>query len=308
MKELWAANELLEDPAALERQFQADGYLFLRGVLDLDEVANLRRQIVDVLVDCGFATRVGDEAMWSGVDITPFGAHPVQLHGRHLWERFVQRPKIAAAIARVFGEPAYFLPMGQYQVAWPGKAGMGKKIHQDGYANPGIDFRTFWIPLMDIPEDVGGVAVVPRAHQRGPIKTSPPRNPYLSEDLFPQECWYRADYRAGDLLVFHGFTPHNGIPNRTQRLRLSVDLRAQAMSARRPHIGFVRGVVDDRIVLDQEGGERVQLTISPSTLVRTDEGARSAPLEDFIGRRVVVAAEGGEAVLLRWASSALETA
>ena len=39
------SNDHLADPAALEAAWRRDGYLFFRSVLDLDEVASVRRLI-----------------------------------------------------------------------------------------------------------------------------------------------------------------------------------------------------------------------------------------------------------------------
>lgn len=45
------------------------------------------------------------------------------------------------------------------------------------------------------------------------------------------DAWHTADYRAGDVLVFHSHMVHRALPNLTpDRLRLSVDYRYQARS------------------------------------------------------------------------------
>src|SRR5260370_34707807 len=45
--------------------------------------------------------------------------------------------------------------------------------------------------------------------------------------------WLTSDYHPGDVLVFHNLTLHWGLPNHSDRIRLSSDTRAQPGSAPR---------------------------------------------------------------------------
>jgi len=45
--------------------------------------------------------------------------------------------------------------------------------------------------------------------------------------------WLTASYRAGDALVFDCRTVHRALPNRSERVRLSLDVRAQPATTER---------------------------------------------------------------------------
>jgi ectoine hydroxylase-related dioxygenase (phytanoyl-CoA dioxygenase family) len=82
------------------------------------------------------------------------------------------------------------------------------------------DMLTSWVPLMDIPVSLGGLAVRPGGQLRPPA--------LLPRVLSPgQRGWATTDYRPGDVIVFHCLTPHAALPNSTGLLRLSGDFRWQ---------------------------------------------------------------------------------
>ena len=92
-------------------------------------------------------------------------------------------------------------------------------MHCD-YAVSGVqDMLTTWLPLMDIPPVLGGLAIRPGGHL-GTLQ-----RPHL---LSPAERhWATAHYHPGDVLLFHCLTPHAALPNNGTALRLSGDFRWQ---------------------------------------------------------------------------------
>jgi ectoine hydroxylase-related dioxygenase (phytanoyl-CoA dioxygenase family) len=81
------------------------------------------------------------------------------------------------------------------------------------------DMLTSWIPLMDIPVRVGGLAVQPGGHLAPPC---PPRP--LSP---PEPGWATTSYKPGDVVIFHCLTPRAAMPNTGSALRISGDFRWQ---------------------------------------------------------------------------------
>jgi ectoine hydroxylase-related dioxygenase (phytanoyl-CoA dioxygenase family) len=107
----------------------------------------------------------------------------------------------------VYPEPPYQITKGRY-------------IHQD-FAVAGVqDMLTTWLPLMDIPPQLGGLAVLPGSH------LGPPLRPKLLRA--DERGWATTDYRPGDVLLFHCLTSHAALPNHTDQLRISADFRWQA--------------------------------------------------------------------------------
>jgi ectoine hydroxylase-related dioxygenase (phytanoyl-CoA dioxygenase family) len=92
-------------------------------------------------------------------------------------------------------------------------------VHQD-YAVSGVqDMLTTWVPLMEIPVRLGGLAIRPGSH------LGPPQRPrVLGQD---ERGWATAHYQPGDALVFHCLTSHAALPNHGTSLRLSGDFRWQ---------------------------------------------------------------------------------
>jgi ectoine hydroxylase-related dioxygenase (phytanoyl-CoA dioxygenase family) len=96
---------------------------------------------------------------------------------------------------------------------------------------------------MDIDEHVGGLALAEGSHKRDL------RDHLVREDVYSSvfkdrkqrgipdeiifEPWLTSDYHSGDLLVFHNLMVHRALPNRSDRIRLSIDTRCQPAGDRR---------------------------------------------------------------------------
>lgn len=301
MRRLRTANELLHDRQALDARFEEDGYLFFRDVLDHDAVLQVRREMADLLVTRGYL-RAGDaEPLWTGADMSAFNHYPVELAERRVWERFVAQPRIAAFFEHLLGEPAHWLPIAEYRAAQP-HAFPGVR-HQDGFHNPGIPFRTAWIPLMDVDERIGGITLAARVHHRGCLHdyNDPPQFDIPAEAI-PEDAWHRADYHVGDVVVMHPFTPHVGGANTSDLVRMSIDVRFEAASAPRPVIGRVSAVGDASIsIVPDDGGAPVTLAVDDSTWIRKWIGKGDiVPLSAVEeGERMMVFAREGRALVVR---------
>jgi hypothetical protein len=281
MGELEVANADLDSPARLKQRLEDDGYLFLRGVLEPESVAWLRDGVLRVLERRGYVEPGSPDAVWTGKSLADFGTHPAELHDSGLWQSFVARPPVVVLFRKILGEEPRFLPWGQYRFTPPSSQPEPDPVrgrHQDGFYNRGIDFYTCWVPMGEIDESLGGLAVVPRMNKVGWIhdQTSPPSYP-IPADAVPIDAWLRADYSLGDLVVFHNHTPHSGLPNASSdRLRLSIDFRVQPVSADAPYVGVLTAVSPDFIAMDCVDGEAVKIAIDDGTYVRSYEpvGAR----------------------------------
>jgi hypothetical protein len=299
MKELQTSNHLLGDSEALGEAIRNEGYVFFRDVIDPTPVEHVKRGVMAWFESQGVVEVVDDEPRFVGGDPGEFGEHPPSLYDTHLWEWLAFRPELQRFQRRLFGENAHVLPMGEYQFTWPGRPDCLSRVHQDGPYNPGVDFVVEWIPLMPVPEDLGGLAIVPTAQSCGSLQPSfadtpdSPLIPFIPFDSFPEGSWHRSDYEPGDVLVFGPFTPHCGLPNQADRLRLSVDLRVQPVSSKRPCTGVVLAAEGDSVVIAADDGREVRLSVDNTTAM---------PLMDrksLIGRRVLAAADSGHATLIR---------
>jgi hypothetical protein len=129
----------------------------------------------------------------------------------------------------ILGPLAFVYPMKTPRTAYP-LVGGGQPIavHRDNRGGPWIqDMFTTWIALMDIPRELGGLAVLRGSHTYVPAGGVEVEN---AEELLVRDDdpnWVTTDYGSGDVLIFHCYTVHKGMPNKSDRVRLSVDNRWQ---------------------------------------------------------------------------------
>jgi hypothetical protein len=223
--EVRPANALLGDAGALRRRLAEDGYLFFRGLLPAAEVGAAADRVRAALRRGGWIDRRGnasdDRHALNPRDALGDPAFRVAI-ASPAFNRIPYLPALRGPVRMILGPGAFSYPSKVLRAIYPERppeVTRGRYVHQD-YAVSGVqDMLTTWVPLTDIPERLGGLAVRPGSH------LGPPRRPRL---LGPGERgWATTDYRAGDALVFHCLTWHAALPNRDITLRLSGDFRWQ---------------------------------------------------------------------------------
>jgi hypothetical protein len=230
MDELVDSSRLSGDHEALRRRVRSDGYVFLRGVVDPSAVREAEHAVVDALRRAGWVRAGGPPGRV--VPVPP--PHPTAQ--REAWadagyrqaassapfNRLPYLPGVRGLMQRVMGATAFSYPVKILRVVYPERmvsAHGGMQVHQD-YAVVGQqDMFTTWVPLMDVPRALGGLCVLPGGHLEGGRRPS----------TLPVDApgWRTADYRVGDVLVFHCLTYHAALPNTTGWIRLSADFRWQ---------------------------------------------------------------------------------
>jgi hypothetical protein len=223
--ELADSAGLVSDQDMLRRRLAADGYLFFRGVLPAGLVGEAGAAVTACLRSGGW---VDDRGIPS---VTPLAAGPrdaladpafrAAVTGA-AFNRLPYLPPLRSLVRRILGPEAFSYPVKVLRAVYPERPAartLGRYVHVD-YGVSGVqDMLTSWIPLMDIPAALGGLAVRPGGHLR------PPRPP---RPLSPAERgWATTSYRPGDVIIFHCLTPHAALPNTSPALRLSGDFRWQ---------------------------------------------------------------------------------
>jgi hypothetical protein len=219
--ELVESNDVAGDWKALRDRLRRDGYIFVRGLIDPSRVDQARDEALAALVAAG----------WCDRSSRPTGPlHPHEwtepgYRGFALSEavnRLVYEPGPQRLMGDLLGAGAFAYPVKVPRAVYPDALDprhKGRFVHQDYRVMGKQDLFTMWLPLEDIPPELGGLAVRPGSSRLGWSK--PTR-------LQPGAAgWVTASYRPGDALVFHCLTWHAALPNRTDRLRLSMDARWQ---------------------------------------------------------------------------------
>jgi hypothetical protein len=307
MKPLRSANDTIGDPARTAGRIEEDGYAFFEGVLDREAVGRLRRRYLDVLVDMGVVDPGAEEPIWNGADLSDFPLKIEALHEARVWEDFVAEPAIHDFFRRLLGVDPFWLPIVEYRVtppvpALPADPFIGR--HQDAFYNMGMECYTCWVPLMEIDERVGGLAVIPGLHRQGFFhdRNDPPQY-RIPPGALPPDRWHRSLYRPGDLVMFDKMTPHSGLPNTSDRFRLSMDVRVAPITGPLPVLGEVVRFTPQEVAIREPSGREVVLKVDEDTYCRWTSGKR-LPVDELIARlppgaRILASAEDGRAISLR---------
>lgn len=226
VRELADSASLAADPAALRQRLAQDGYLYFRRLLRPADVMVAADSVRAELALGGWTDpRSQPQEPQRAVVLRTSRSDPsyrAALASRGL-NRLAYLDPLRGTIRRILGPGAFCYPVKVLRVVYPespSAPARGRYVHQD-FAIAGVqDMLTTWLPLMDIPAQVGGLAVQPGSH------LDRPRRPRL---LGPDEAgWATTDYRPGDVLLYHCLTSHAALPNHSDQWRISADFRWQA--------------------------------------------------------------------------------
>ena len=267
--ELRRSDDIQEDRIALRQRFADDGYLFIPGFFDRDDVIEIRSEITSALekkgvLDPSYPSCEGVKR--EGADLS-FLIDPRKAvdymnsisKGIAPLRKLLYSGAIIEFFRMFFGEAVR-----HFDFTWVrtmGK-GPGTEPHCDivymGRGTPRV--CTSWIPYGDISYDIGGLMILENSHKQGKRLNS-----YLTRDV-DQYCvnrpeakkieggeipwkwngvlstnpaslrehlggrWLTMEYRMGDLLIFGLTTVHASLDNQTMFFRFSTDTRYQSAS------------------------------------------------------------------------------
>lgn len=167
-----------------------------------------------------------DTAMWHGPAVFDMLRCPDLLDlvegfiGPEIFSNPVQHVRIKAPESREARDPV------------TGALKMGAtNWHQDsGVILPhadGTQMLTVWFPLRQAGIEHGCLQVVPGSHRRGLMVHCPagPGGLEVPEHIGPRDGAVAIPMDPGDMLFIHKLTLHNSLPNRSEEIRISFDLR-----------------------------------------------------------------------------------
>jgi hypothetical protein len=298
-------NHLLDDHAALEAFYDDNGYLFFSGVLDPQSVGEAREAMLDIAADTFGLVEKGDmTARWTGQPYPAWSEELPIFSG--ISKRLIDYPANRTLLAKILGEKACMVPIVQYRLYPPN--GPVTMIHQDGFYSPGIqDYKPLWIPLVPCPREVGGLMVAVGQHKRGYFHNLAKPNPFpIPDSAIDPDSWATADYKPGDLLVVHPCSPHGGMPNTSDRLRVSFDTRVQSAANPSAFAASVMAVTADTVTVKAEDPAvgTVTLAVDADTYIRVRNRGKREDFGQFAeytepGMHIVVVRENGRAAMLR---------
>lgn len=259
--ELRNSMDILDDVVALRERMQEDGYLYLPGFLDREQVIEARREITRRLAAAGCLHPDHDpmEAVTRPDYQNSFRADiPKDNPSMH---RVLYEGRMIEFYDRFLGGPVRHYDFTWFRAVAPGEAHTTRPHCDIVYMGRGTkQLYTAWVPYSDITPEMGGLMI----HEGAKWKTDKLKH-YLERDV-DTYCangrhaaeiesgertwewdgslsknpvtlreklggrWLTAEFRMGDLLTFTMATVHTGLDNHSDRIRLSSDSRYQLAS------------------------------------------------------------------------------
>ncbi len=146
----------------------------------------------------------------------------------------ITHPAILDTVESVIGPEIMFHPQFNCQAKMPRETRSKIPWHQDlGFLRPEAEqtlMANFWIPLVDVTVENGCLEVIAGSHRsglkpHGPLPDYPsPEHGILMEHLPPGDR-LACPIRKGGAVLFQHKTLHRSFPNRTDRIRWSIDIR-----------------------------------------------------------------------------------
>jgi len=153
----------------------------------------------------------------------------------------LSNPRLLDAVESLVGPEIYLNPVHHVRMKLPEKA-FNEKLrgegqlgttawHQDnGVVTPDADptnMITVWFPLWDTPISSGPLQIVPKSHLSGLITHCPRHqvNVSIPPQLLDDKPMLSVPMKRGDALFLHKLTAHCSLPNRSDDIRWSFDLR-----------------------------------------------------------------------------------
>ncbi len=214
-------------PTVRER-FQEQGYYLARQVYSRDQIERLEHafdRIVQQLTGAGEDVN----ARWSGPEMDRLAAddtvvvhtHQVQQYSAR-WLRAMLHDPLLDVVEQLIG-PDIVLHHSKLFMKPPGR-GAPFPVHQDWSYFPTVrdTMIAAVIHVSDATDEMGCIRVHPGSHHIGRAEGSSGQGSGSFAEQYPLETAVPLEARAGDVVLFHYFTCHGSMPNRSQEVRKTV--------------------------------------------------------------------------------------
>jgi ectoine hydroxylase-related dioxygenase (phytanoyl-CoA dioxygenase family) len=254
-----APRSVPAQPSALRDAFEADGYLWLKGLLSRTDVLEFRRYVFEAFAGTGLIAPGTDPVEGIAASTEDEDARRrrlMEIVRSAAFEAFCLSPKLWRFMDDFVGGLSYLHKRKLLRLTRPGQM-FSTPAHYDlVYLRGGSDrLVTAWIPIGDVPVEMGGLIYLEGSHvagrrmegefraQSGDLPPEERISAYnrnmaeggwISKDL-PDMAnrfdsrWLIADYEAGDVVLHSPYMIHAATANDDPagRIRLSTDIRYQ---------------------------------------------------------------------------------
>ena len=223
-------------------EYQENGYVFHKGLFDKEEIDLIREEAKEVfalqMVRLGIVDSVdiGEHEFEEGMfelfekDIQTFAncgkqaQHLISLHRLSLDKRITGRlNELGLSFPNVSTRPVMMFNherLAKKEVYWK------LSVHQDWRSMQGsLDSMVVWVPLVDVPKDLGALEIMPGSHRWGLLEAELADGyGQLQEEIDASEA-VPIEVEKGDALFFSSFLAHQSGTNVTDHIRWSCHFR-----------------------------------------------------------------------------------
>ena len=239
MDDFLDSADVRNDAAALAARLDADGYLLIKRLLPRADVLRVRARFLDAVAAAGWL-RAGTDVDAAITDPAKACVDP-EAPFVDVLRRFYRYEdghalkldrNVLSLFERLFGEPVLAHPLLIPRCIFPQRPEFTTPAHQDyPHIQGTTETLSLWLPLGDCPAEMGGLAIARGSHKAGVRDFTVSGGAGGMAVIDPLEGdWVAGPLEAGDALIFHSLTVHKGLPNLSDRLRLSLDNRYQRAS------------------------------------------------------------------------------
>jgi ectoine hydroxylase-related dioxygenase (phytanoyl-CoA dioxygenase family) len=221
----------------LRRALREDGYVYLPQFLSEEETRPVIAQLQQALHSVGWLadSMRRDIPSDSRLQFTSESFRDVYPAVQRLeaFHRLAFAPRLLTLMQDVLEAEIFCHPAKVIRLAPPTSPEKAYSTgpHQDFVRlHVASDVLTAWICLTNCTPSCQGLRILADSHRSGFLGTDdtlPGTLPVYLRISADDRRWMSADYRIGDVVVFHSLTVHAGGPNATNTLRFSADVRYQ---------------------------------------------------------------------------------
>jgi len=168
--ELRRSDEVMDDMAELSRRMEEDGYLFLPGLLNREEVAAARQEVMDRLQAAGILD--GRYPAYEGV-VKPdhtISFMPQLAKGNQPLMKLLYEGAMMDFYRRFLGGPVRHYDFTWFRAKTPGTRTATQPHYDVVYMGRGTRrLYTSWTPLVDVPWEMGGLMVLENSHRQDQV-------------------------------------------------------------------------------------------------------------------------------------------
>jgi len=277
------STSLIGNPEALKQRYEDEGVLFMRGVMDPELIGWAHQKYREALAAEELIDPAIEAPVWTGRKTDTW--RPCDAIGTTVWHEVVKQPELNSILRTVFETEPVWIPIAAHRSALPtGPLEEDQDIfagrHQDCFYNEGMLFTICWMPIRDVKIGNGSFAVAPGTHKRGVLHDTSLANNSIPRDAIPGDAWRSADFKVGDVLIFNYGIAHTALPNPSDEIRMSLDVRAIPGWAPQPVIGEVDEVVGRDVTIRTEQGDLRTVQLTDDTLIRDMNPWPRIPIEE----------------------------